>query len=167
VKFSISHGVAVAPEAALAAYANPAFYEGRQPSGDISLVEVVSHEAEASHERMEVRYRFTGSVSSAVRAIIDPAKMSWVTRTDFHRDQRRANFTVLPDHYPDRLECQGTFQFADGPNGPTSSVITIEGELKVRVFLVARSAEQLIVNGLRTYLEAEMSTLLPAFTGRG
>jgi Protein of unknown function (DUF2505) len=167
VKFSISQTVAVAPDAALAAYANPTFYEGRQPSGDISLVEVVSHEADASHERIEVRYRFTGSVSSAVRAIIDPAKMSWVTRTDFHRDRGRANFTVLPDHYPDRLQSQGSFQFADGPNGPSSSVITIEGELKVRVFLVARNAEQLIVKGLRAYLEAEMSTLLPAFTAKG
>jgi hypothetical protein len=32
----------------------------------------------------------------------------------------------------------------------------------VHVFLVGRTVEQLIVNGLRTYLEAEISTL-PAF----
>jgi Protein of unknown function (DUF2505) len=171
VKFSIGQSVPVAPDAAIAAYANPAFYEGRAPSGDISLVEVVSYDADASHERIEVRYKFTGSVSSAVRAIIDPAKMSWVTRTDIHRDERRTSFTVLPDHYPDRLECQGSFRFEEGAGGAVSastdpSVITIEVDLKVHVFLVSRRVEQLIVNGLRTYLTAEVLTL-PRFTAGG
>jgi hypothetical protein len=169
VKLSIGQSVAVAPDAAIGAYADPAFYEGREPSGDISLVGVVGHETDGSHERIEVRYQFTGSVSSAVRAIIDPAKMSWVTRTDIERAQRRTSFTVLPDHYPDRLDCHGSFRFADGPkapNGAASTVITIEGDLKVHVFLVSRTVEQLIVNGLRSYLVAEISTL-PAFTARG
>jgi hypothetical protein len=170
VKFSIGQSVPVSPDIAIAAYANPAFYEGRTPSGDIILVEVVSHEADASHERIDVRYQFTGSVSSAVRAIIDQAKMSWVTRTDIHRDELRTSFTVLPDHYPDRLECQGTFRFEEGAGGAgvasaDSSVITIEGDLKVHVFLVSRTVEHVIVNGLRAYLAAEVSAL-PEFTAR-
>jgi hypothetical protein len=166
MKFSIGQSVAVAPDAALAAYGDPAFYQGRAPSGDISLVEVVGHRHEGSGETIEVRYAFTGSVSSAVRAIVDPAKMSWVTRTEIHREDRRSSFTVLPDHYPDRLHCQGTFRFDQGSAGPDSTVITIEGNLEVHVFLVSRTVEQLIVNGLRAYLAAEVS-LLPAFTARG
>jgi hypothetical protein len=163
VKFSIGQNVAVDPEAAVAAYATPAFYEDRAPSGDISLVEVVSHEDMGARARIEVRYQFTGSVSSAVRAVIDPAKMSWITRTDIDKAQRRTAFTVLPDHYPDRLDCSGTFTFAEGASGPEATVITIVGDLKVHVFLVSRSVEQLIVTGLRKYLEAEVSTL-PDFT---
>jgi hypothetical protein len=162
VKFSIGQNVAVAPDAAVAAYGNPLFYEGRQPSGDISLVEVVSHEDGGARARIDVRYQFTGSLSSAVRAVIDPAKMSWVTRTDIDKAQRRATFTVLPDHYPDRLDCRGTFTFAEA-SGPGATVITIAGDLKVHVFLVSRTVEQVIVTGLRKYLEAEVSTL-PDFT---
>jgi hypothetical protein len=120
---------------------------------------VVSQEADGSREWIEVRYQFAGSVSSAVRAVIDPAKMSWVTRTEFHRDAQRMSFTVLPDHYPDRLDCHGTFRFSDGATGANSSVITIEGDLKVHVFLVSRTVEQLIVNGLRAYLAAEALSL--------
>jgi hypothetical protein len=163
VKFSIGQNVAVAPEAALAAYGNPAFYQDRAPSGDISLVSVVSHEDTGTTARIEVRYQFTGSVSSAVRAVIDPAKISWVTRTDIDKAQRRTTFTVLPDYYPDRLDCSGTFTFAEAASGPQATVITIAGDLKVHVFLVGRTVEQLIVNGLRSYLEAEISTL-PGFT---
>jgi hypothetical protein len=163
VKFSIGQNVAVAPEAAVAAYGNPAFYEDRAPSGDISLVEVVSHENTGTTARIEVRYQFTGSVSSAVRAVIDPAKISWVTRTDIDKAQRCTTFTVLPDYYPDRLDCSGTFTFAEAASGPQGTVITIAGDLKVHVFLVGRTVEQLIVTGLRNYLEAEISTL-PEFT---
>jgi hypothetical protein len=163
VQFSLGQNVAVAPDAAVAAYGSPAFYEDRAPSGDISLVGVVSHEDTGPHVRIEVRYQFTGSVSSAVRAVIDPAKMSWVTRTDIDKAQRRTSFTVLPDHYPDRLDCSGTFTFAEATSGPDATVITVAGDLRVHVFLVGRTVEQLIVSGLRTYLEAEISTL-PDFT---
>jgi hypothetical protein len=163
VRFSIGQNVAVAPDAAVAAYADPAFYENRAPSGDITLVEVVGHEDKGDQARIEVRYQFTGNVSSAVRAIIDPAKMSWITRTDIDKGQRSTSFTVLPDHYPDRLDCSGTFTFAPGASGPDATVITIAGDLKVHVFLVAKTVEQLIVSGLRRYLEAEVATL-PDFT---
>ncbi len=159
MQFSIEQNVAVSPDAAVAAYGNPAFYENRAPSGDISLVEVVSHEDTGAQARLEVRYRFTGSVSSAVRAVVDPAKISWVTRTDIDKAQHRSSFVILPDYYPDRLDCRGTFTFAEaakctasGPAaapGPAATVITIAGDLKVHVFLVGRTVEQLIVNGLR------------------
>jgi hypothetical protein len=166
MKFSISQNVAVAPDVAVGAYGNPKFYEGRQPGGDISLVEVVGHQQDGLLDHIEVRYKFTGSVSSAVRAIVDPEKLSWVTRTDIEREGRRSHFTVAPDHYPDRLECHGTFRFDEGAGEPNSTVITIEGDLKVHVFLVSRTVEQMIVNGLRTYLTAEVATL-PDFTERG
>ena len=168
MKFSIGQNVAVTPDAAVAAYGNPAFYENRAPSGDISLVEVVSHEDRGDQARIEVRYKFTGSVSSAVRAVIDPAKISWVTRTDIDKAERRSSFVVLPDYYPDRLDCKGTFTFgeAGSPAAPPAdapaadaAVITIAGDLSVHVFLVGRTVEQLIVTGLRKYLEAEVATL--------
>jgi hypothetical protein len=181
VKFSIGQNVAVAPDAAVAAYGNPAFYENRPPSGDISLVEVVGHEDTGDQARIEVRYKFTGSVSSAVRAVIDPTKISWVTRTDIDKVHHGSSFVVLPDYYPDRLDCSGTFSFAEAGSaapaalaaaaapgaaaGAAATAITIAGDLKVHVFLVGRTVEQLIVTGLRKYLEAEVATLLPAFIG--
>ena len=162
MRFSIEQGLAVAPEVAIAAYANPAFYRDRPPGGDITILEVTHHEDSGTRARIDVRYRFTGSVSAAVRAIIDPAKMSWVTRTDIDKDARRTSFHILPDHYPDRLECSGSFRFAAGADGPGSTAMTIEGDLKVRAFLVGRTAEQIIVSGLRAYLVAEAATL-PGF----
>jgi hypothetical protein len=149
----------VAPDAAVAAYGNPAFYEGRPPRDDISLIGVVGHEESASQVLIEIRYQFIGSVSSAVRAIIDPAKLSWLTRTEIQKEERRARFTIIPDHYPDRLECSGTFRFLADAAGTDATSISIEGDLTVHVFLVGPTVEQLVVSGLRSYLAAEIAGL--------
>jgi len=165
VKISIDQNVAVSPEVALAAYGNPAFYEGREPRDNISVIEVVSHEKTASGVLIQVRFNFSGNVSSAVRAVIDPKKMSWVTRTAVLTNERRTKFEVLPDHYPDRLTCSGGFRFAEGAGGPDTTVIKVEGDLKVRVLLVGGTVERVIVSGLRSYLGAEVAGL-PEFAAR-
>jgi uncharacterized protein DUF2505 len=159
VNISITQDVDVAPGVAVAAYANPAFYEGRAPRDNISVIEVVSHEVAGARVRIAVRFKFTGSVSSAVRAVIDPGKMSWVTRTEVMLDELRTKWEVVPDHYPDRLTSHGTYRFSEGAWGADSSVITVEGELKVHVPLVGRTVERVIVSGLRSYIADEVQSL--------
>jgi len=113
---------------------------------------------------VEVHYAFRGSVSSAVRAVVDPAKMSWITRTEIHPDEGRAAWEILPDYYPDRLSSDGLFRFDPGDT-PGSTVVTVEGDLKVRVPVVGRSVERVIVSGLRRYIEAEVASI-PDFVAR-
>ena len=114
VKFSIRQAVAVPPARAMAAYGSPAFYEGRPARDDIEVREVVRHEATPDRVLLEVRFAFTGSVSPAVRAVVDPGKMSWITRTEILLAEGRSSWTVLPDHYPDRLSANGTYRFEKG-----------------------------------------------------
>jgi hypothetical protein len=107
VRISIRQAVAVPPSRAVAAYGSPAFYRGRPRRDDIEVVEVVRHDDSGSRVLIEVRFAFTGSVSPAVRAVIDPAKMSWVTRIEVEPDEARTVWEVLPDYYPDRLSASG------------------------------------------------------------
>ncbi|HEY2213573.1 MAG TPA: DUF2505 family protein [Acidimicrobiales bacterium] len=159
MRFTVDQNVDVSPDAAVAAYGNPAFYEGREPQDNISVLEVVRHEDTGSQVLIEVRFKFTGSVSSAVRAVVDPNKMSWVTRTTVMVDERRTKFEVRPDHYPDRLQCSGTFRFQEGHVGSESAIIKIEGDLKVRVPFVGGAVERVIVSGLRSYIAHEAAGL--------
>jgi hypothetical protein len=165
VKFSIDQGVAVTPSTAIAAYANPAFYEGRPPRDNISVVEVVTHEQTGNRVVLEVRFKFTGSVSSAVRAVVDPNKMSWVTRTELSLDALTSTWRIRPDNYPDRLTGGGSYRFAPGSNGPDSTSITVEGELKVHVPIVGRTVERVIISGLRSYIGAEVKGIPDLSTG--
>ncbi|HEY1652766.1 MAG TPA: DUF2505 family protein [Acidimicrobiales bacterium] len=160
MKFATQQAVAVPPARAMAAYGTPAFYEGRTKRDNIEVIEVVRHEDTGSRVLMEVRFAFRGPISPAVQRIIDRNKMSWITRNEIKTDEARAEWVVLPDHYPDRLSARGVYTFEAGAEGPeTSSVVGIEGDLKVHVPILGRSVEKVIVSGMRKYFEAEVLTI--------
>jgi hypothetical protein len=155
VKFSIAQPVAVPPARAMAAYGSPTFYEGRPARDDIEVRDVVRHEANPERVLLEVRFAFIGSVSPAVRAVVDPGKMSWITRTELLLAEGRSSWTVLPDHYPDRLSASGTYRFEEA--GPGVCEVEVEGDLRVRVPIVGRSVERVIVGDLRAYITDEVA----------
>jgi hypothetical protein len=160
VKFATTQAVAVPPSRAMAAYGSAAFYEGREARDHIEVLEVVRHEDTGSRLLMEVRFAFRGPISPAVQRVIDHNKMTWITRNEIRPDEARADWQVLPDHYPDRLKSSGVYTFDAGPGGDEeSSVVGIEGELKVHVPLLGKSVERVIVSGLRKYFEAEVLTI--------
>ena len=157
MKIAIRQAVAVPPARAVAAYGTPAFYVGRPGRDDIAMVEVVRHDDLGERVLIEVRFAFTGSLSPAVRAVIDPAKLSWVTRTEVRPAEARTSWVVLPDHYPDRLSASGSYRFEEGDDGPDSTIVYVEGDLRVRVPLVGRSVERVIVTDLRQYIRDELA----------
>jgi hypothetical protein len=159
VKFAVRQAVAAPPARTMAAYGSPAFYEGRPRRDDIEVREVVHHEAAADRILLQVRFAFTGSLSPAVRAVVDPAKMSWITRTEILLAENRSNWVVLPDHYPDRLSAAGTYRFPEGDDGPGSTDVEVQGDLRVRVPLVGRSVERVIVGDLRAYIADEAADI--------
>jgi Protein of unknown function (DUF2505) len=156
VKIAIRQAVAVPPAQAIAAYGSPDFYADRPVNDDIAVLEVVRHDDRGDHTLIEVRFAFTGSVSSAVRRVIDPTKMSWITRTEVRPAEARTHWTVLPDHYPDRLSASGSYRFEPGDKG---TVVTVDGDLKVHVPIVGRSVERVIVSGLARYIEDEVASI--------
>jgi hypothetical protein len=155
VKFAVRQGIALPPDRVMAAYGSPAFYEGRPERDNIAVREVVRHEEAGDRVLLEVRMAFTGSVSPAVRAVVDPAKMSWITRTEILVAEARSVWVVVPDHYPDRLSASGTYRFGDGADGPGSTDVEVEGDLKIRVPIVGRSVERVIVSDLQAYIAEE------------
>jgi len=159
VRISIEQSVEVPSARVMAAYGSPAFYAGRPVREDISVLEVVRHESAGGRTLIEVHFAFVGSVSAAVRRVIDPKKLSWVTRTEVFPAEERATWTVLPDHYPDRLTASGQYRFRPRPDGPQSTVVVVDGDLKVRMPIVGASVERVIVSGLGKYLAAEVGDI--------
>jgi hypothetical protein len=163
LKICLAQSVDLPPAQVMAAYGSVDFYEGRSTRDDIAVLGVVDHEVgPGARVVMEVHYAFQGSVTSAVRAVVDPAKLSWITRTEIHPDENRAVWEILPDYYPDRLSSGGVYRFE--PTSSTTSVV-VEGDLKVHVPIVGRSVERVIVSGLRRYIEAEVASI-PDFVTR-
>jgi hypothetical protein len=150
--FELEQRIAGAPGAVAAAFADPRYYETLGELPKLGTPEVVAHRIDGDVVSLEIRYRFTGDLSSAVKAVIDPRKLTWVERSTHDLAARQTTFELRPDHYPDRLKCNGSYRLDPAGDG---TVRYLAGDLKVRAPLVAGAVEGAIVSGLREHLEAE------------
>ena len=137
-----------------AAYADPALYA---ELGDLPMLggaEIVDHSVKGDVVRLSVRWRFTGELSSAVTAVVDRRRLTWVQEDEHHLDRREVRFRLRPDHYADQLEASGTYRFLPA-NGGGAERLT-EGEIKIRMPLVGRRVEGALVSGLEEHLADEV-----------
>ncbi len=152
MRFEIMQQYAAQASAVTAAYADVDLYPTLVGLPKLGGIEVVDHDADKTSARLRIRFRFTGHLPSAVTAVIDPERLTWIQESEHDLRSGQTSFRLVPDHYPDRLEASGTFRVdADGDG----SRRLVQGELKVRALLVAGKVEGAIVSGLREYLDAE------------
>lgn len=123
---------------------------GRLPQ--LGRPELLSQTDDGDTVRQQVRYAFVGRLSPAVTRVIDPDRLTWVEHSELDRRTHRTSFSIQPDHYADRLACEGTATVT-AANGSTRRVV--DGDLRVRVPLVASKVERAIVSGLRDHASAE------------
>ena len=134
------------------AYADPALYEllGRLPK--LGRPEVLERREDGDVVHLQVRYRFTGDLSAAVRRVLDPERLTWVEHATHDLARREVDFRLVPDHYGDKLRSSGRYHFEE--QGDVTRRVA-EGEVAVRVPIVGGSVERAIVSGLREHLSEE------------
>ncbi len=153
MRFEIVERYGAPVQAVRAAFADPALYAAMRNLPGIGAPEVVAHEPDGERVHLEVRMHFTGHLSAAARAVIDPTRLSWITVTDHDLATGTVTFTLRPDHYADRFRCAGSYTLHDAGNG--STVRTLRGDLSVRVLLVREQVERAIVSGLKEHMQRE------------
>jgi hypothetical protein len=140
----------------LEAYCDPAFYDALGSMPKLGEPELLERVEEGDAVRIKVRFAFVGQVSAAVRAVVSPDKLTWVTETIVRPATSTIAFVVVPDHYPDRMSASGIDRFVDD-DGATLRLTV--GEIRVHVPIVGSSAERGIVNGYREHLAGEAELL--------
>lgn len=158
MKSTDSQSIDAPAQAATLVLADPRFYLSRESSESITPVELVDHRVEDQRVRLEIRYAFTGELNAAARAILDPAKLTWVQTTEHDLATGRVVFSIHPDHYPDRMRCRGRYRvdpIGDDPDSSASSIRTVATELHVKAPLVAGQVERVLMDGLRSELDAQ------------
>jgi hypothetical protein len=159
MRFTVDQHFASDPDAVAHAFADPDLYASFHELPKLSRPEVLSHEEHGEEVLLQVRYRFKGDLSPAARAVIDPARLSWVEHATHDLAARTTTFRMVPDHYGDRFSCHGTYRFE--PDG-TGTRRRCEGDLRVRALLVAGAVERAIISGLREHL-ADEAAVVEAF----
>lgn len=126
--------------------------------------EVLEQRSDGELVHQRVRYRFSGDLSPAVTAVVDPSKLIWVHETTYDRSSGSATFRVVPEHYADRLQAGGSYRFST--TGTDTCIRIADGELTVRFPLVGRKVERAIVSGLEEHIDQE-AVLLRRWLERG
>jgi hypothetical protein len=165
VKFELVQPYAAPVDRVIAAFADPAFYAAMAKLPKVGSPEVVRRDVDGHEVHLEVRMRFTGDLSAAARAGIDPAKLSWVEVSEHDLESGSVSFVLHPDHYADRFSCHGSYTLVDDGSGATVRAIT--GEVKVRVLLVRDQVERALVSGLREHFEREAPVVEAFAAGAG
>ena len=164
MRFALDQELPGTIDRVLAALLDPELLARLGELPNLGAPEVLGQERNGEVVTQRVRYRFTGSLSSAVTRVIDPAKVTWVDETTSDLAARSARFRIIPDHYGNKLRCDGTHRFTERGGVTTRHV---DGELSVRVPLVGRVVERAIVGGLQDHLRAEADLLATLLQDNG
>ena len=114
MNFRIEQPIAAPCARVIAVSADPDFYVRRGESEKVRPPEIVERTQDGDTVRLSIRYAFTGDLSGAARAILDPSQLTWVVETDLSTTTGDAVFRLRPDHYADRLSCDGAYRLVAG-----------------------------------------------------
>lgn len=140
------------------ALVDPQFLEALSDLQELGRPELLEQHHDGDRVRQRVRYAFTGNLSSAARAVIDPAKLTWVEETVQDRGTHTSTVTIVPDYYAGIFSSDASVRLEAGSD-PGTSIRTTTGEVKVRVPLVGRRVEAAIISGLPDHAEQEAKLL--------
>jgi hypothetical protein len=153
MRFTVDQRFAADPAAIARAYADPELYAHQEDGPKLARPELVAHEVEGDTVRLQVRYRFRGELGAAARAILDPARLSWVEHSTHDLAALTTTFVLRPDHYADRFRCEGSLRITAADGGCRRQGT---GELRVRAPLVAGTVERTLINDLQDHLAGEV-----------
>lgn len=135
------------------AFVDPAFLARMSELPTLGRPQLLDQDVEVDVVRQRVRYAFVGELSPSVRAVVDPARLTWVEESSLDRRTHRTEWRVVPDHYANLLRCSGTFRLeADGAERTRR---VTEAEVRVRFPLVGSKVERAIVSGLAEHAVLE------------
>ncbi len=117
MEFEITQSVAAGRKAVVGAVIDPRLYESIGATKGLAPPAVLERRDDGDFVRLRIRYGFDGKLSGAARAVLDPAKMTWVVELKVDPAKYRAKYRMLPDHYPDRIECRGSYRFDEEDDG--------------------------------------------------
>ena len=140
-------------DACARAFADPGLYPWFAKLPKVQVPEVLAREVDGDRVRLRIRYRFGGDVNAAVRAVIDPAKLTWVDESQHDLVRHHVTFVLRPDHYDRQFKGRGEYRFIDTADGCRREAGI---DIKVSFPIVGRAVEAAIASGLREHLADEV-----------
>jgi Protein of unknown function (DUF2505) len=156
MRFRIEQRFASGLAAVEAALVDPAFISRLATLPKMGRPTLLDQNVDGSRTHQRVRYAFVGDLSGAVRAVVDPNRLTWVEDSVADSNTHLTTFEIVPDHYANLFHARGTFELRGAPVGCTRSA---DGDVGVKVPLLGRKVEAAIVSGLREHADLEVQVM--------
>lgn len=156
MRFRLEQRFAASPAAVEEALTDAGFLARLASLPNLGGAELLRREVDGDLVHLDVRYAFAGTLSSAVTAVVDADKLTWVDAATFDRATHRSEHLIVPDHYGGRLTCSYSGFIAAAGDG---AVREVEGDLKVHFPLVGGRVERAIVSGMEEHTRLEATAL--------
>lgn len=163
MKFTVTQRFGQPASRCAEAFTDPGLYPTFAGLPKVEVPEVLSRESDGSKVRMRIRYRFTGDLNAAARAVIDRDKLTWIDESVHDLDANAVEFTLHPEHYGRQFRGHGAYRFVD-TDGGCERIAAIE--IAVGFPLVGRAVEGAIASGLREHLAVEQGVVERYLAGR-
>lgn len=158
VRFELVQHLHGSIEAIEHALVDPGFLDALGALPKLGRPELLEQRDMGDRYFQRVRYDFEGELSSTVKAVIDPAKLSWVEESTQDRTSHTTEVEIVPDYYTSLFKCSATTRLATDPAAGTTRRVTT-GEVHVHVPLVGGRAEAAIVSGMQEHSAREAEAL--------
>ena len=162
MNFSIEQRLDGSPDAVQSVLFDAEFVAARSTLPKLGDAQLIESSRDGTTGRQRIRLRFTAPLASAVTAVIDPSKLTWIDDATYDLAAHTAAHEIVPDNYADRLSCSYFARLDATDDGTRRS---LEGLVKVRMPLVGGKVERAIVSGLEEHADAE-AVLLNEFLAR-
>ena len=138
------------------AYAQPDNYMRMADLTRVAPIEALSGEDDGTVAVLQVRFKFIAPLSSAVTAVIDPDKITWVQTHTIDRASATERIAFRPDHYEKMLDFKGGHARYEEVS-PDRTRRTLQGSFGIKgiPFFVRGAVEGAIASGLEEYYAEE------------
>jgi hypothetical protein len=156
VRFDLLQRIRAPLEAVEAAYVDPGFLRDLAALPELGSPELLEQEDRGDEFWQRVRYAFVGDLSSAVRRVVDPDRLTWVEESTLDRATHQTALRIVPDYYGRLLEASGKISLEPDGADPRVTRRRALGDLVVHVPLLGRKVETAIVSGLQDHADKEV-----------
>lgn len=164
VRFEIEQHFDLPLDTVERALLDPGFVERMAELPKLGQPQLLTHRVAGAIVHSRIRYSFVGDLSPAVRAAVDPSRLTWVEDATTDRRTHSTVFVIKPDNYANLLTCKGTFVLS--PSG-TNTLRVGRGEITVSVPIVGKKVERAIISAMEGHARSEVGLVQQWAAGGG
>ena len=145
-------------------------YTGTEMWGDlsgftkVSVPEVLDRSQKGDLVTVRLRYRFIAPLPPAATAVVNRDKLIWIEETVTDLSAGTATVDFQPENYSNKLAASAVISYDQLDDAATR---TVQGDLRVKVFLVGGQVEKVITSGLSEHLAQEERAVLETLSTTG